>query len=349
MKEIVERLAEELNKTITEDYEGDKPKFSREGYKTFEISKKNFHKLQALKDDKKIGFVDGGNTEILGSANFSLQLLRVYGCILSNNKIVSSTKNEFFTLIKSFGGEEIRYACEFFQLRGEVLAEKKDLELSSADNTIKEGAFNAKISKIGEIARRFAEIRMAEKIMDDLGEEDIIMLDGTLESNYTNEEKYLESLYEKAKQKKVLVTAIAKTTAMFTEKGNNLLGLLNNIGEEAMWYYYPIAETNTKNHKANLYVTKLNPKTRYVFRFESFKEQKNEINKTLGRIATNSKDFIFPGYPYGLIKADSLARVPNKEKEHYKTLFIAKTGKNGSKLEKYLNSGNAHSILDKQH
>jgi len=349
MKEIVEKIIIELDKSMSEDYEGDKPKFSREGYKTFEISEKNFHNVDVLKDDRKICCVDGGNSEILGSANFSLQLIRVYAYVSLKNKFVSSEKNDFFLLIKTVGGKEIKFNCEIFPIKGDVLIDCEDLELDISDETIKQGIFNAKTEKIGELARRFSEIKIAEKIIGKLDPGDMIVMDGTLESSYTNEQKYLEKLYEKAKQRKVLVVALAKTTTMLTEKGNNLLGLLNNIGEEKLWYYHPLAEVSNQSHKADICVAKLNKKTEHVFRIEIYKEQKQDINKAIEMLASNSTDLSFPGYPYGLVKADSLARVSNSEKEHYKALLIAKTGKKCNKLAKYLSSANSHSILDKQH
>lgn len=348
MKEIVEKIILEIDKNISKNYEGDTPKLAEE-YKTFEISKKNFHKFEITKEDKKICFVDGGNAEIIGSANFSLQLIRVYACVFSKNIVVQSKKNDFFLLAKTVGGKEIKYECEIFPIKGETLIDVNDLGLDYSDETIKEGIFNAKIGKIAELARRFSEIKLAEKMIEKLDKEDIIVLDGTLESNYTNEEKYLERLYDTGLKNNVLITALAKTTTILTKNGNNLIGLLNSIGEKDLWYYHPIAETNNKKHKAEIFVVRLNKKAEHVFRFEAFKEQKNKIGLILGKIALNSTDISFPGYPYGLIKADKIARISNKEKEGYTALFLAKMGKIGVKLNKYLSSQNAHLILDNQY
>ncbi len=60
----------------------------------------------------------------------------------------------------------------------------------------------------------------------------------------------------------------------------------------------------------------------------------------------NAKDPVFPGYPYGLLVADKFARVSNNEKEYIQTIIKSNAGKNWAKIKKYMNSFDAHSILD---
>lgn len=334
IKEITDKIVKELDKIVVSSK--GKAKFSKQGYKSFEFNKKNYRKVEAKDSEIQVCFIDGGNSEIVGTTNFSLQLVRVYGCVFSGNKKIKDIRNEFFVLVRAKGGKEIKYYCDMFPIKGDVLADK--LEFDSMDPTIKDGVFRAKIGKIGEIVRRFSEIRLAEEMC----EKGIVVLDGTLEGNYPDEEKYLERLFNKGVEKDVLITALAKTNNIFTEKGDNWIAVLNCTG---MWCYYPTVEIKDDKHKAEMYFVKLNDKSEHVFRFEVFKEQKMDIDKVMGQLAKNSIDIGFPGYPYGLIRADKLARVSNKEKEHYKVVFMAKTGK---KLEKYLNSANAHQILDSQ-
>ncbi len=345
MKEIVDKVIEELEKNVSLDLSGDKIKFSRPGYTGIEFSEDNFHKFNVADNDVKVGFVDGGNAEIFSGGNFSLQLVRVYGCVFLRNKKVDEVKNEFFVLIRAVGVGDIEYKCEIFSLNGERLVDVGDLKFSSVDETIKEGVFRGDISKIGNIVRRFSEIRLAEKVAEllDVG---VVVLDGTLESNYTNERRYLDRLYEKAKEKGVVVCGLAKTTAMFTEKGNNVVGLLNNVGPDFMWWYHPVADISCEDHKADMFFVKLNDKSKYVFRFEVHNKGDYNIAEILGILVKNSKDLMFPGYPYGLITADKFARVSNKEKEYYKSIFIAKMGRKSENIAKYVSSGDAHSILD---
>ena len=65
----------------------------------------------------------------------------------------------------------------------------EDLEISSNDNSIKIGSERAPISKVTNMARRFAELSLAATVSADY-----IVIDGTLEATFKNEEKYLTNL-----------------------------------------------------------------------------------------------------------------------------------------------------------
>ena len=74
---IVKKILESIGQNLTT---ATYPKFSGEAYRAHKIDVKNFHEIKNLNTNKKIAFVDGGNAEILGAANFSLSLIRV--CLL---------------------------------------------------------------------------------------------------------------------------------------------------------------------------------------------------------------------------------------------------------------------------
>lgn len=348
MKDIVGKIIESINKGNTSK-EDDFVKFSDNRYKAVKISKDNFKEIKKINSDKKIAFIDGGNIEILESSNFSLQIIRIFYVIYQNNKRLKTGKEEFFILVNSFNkNDEIHYKTEIFLLKNQsLLLKKEDLIFNSFDETLKEGIFRTNISKIGEIARRFAELQFAINLIDELNEGDIIIRDGTLQSSVTNEGKYFDEIYKKALGKNIMITALSKTTDLFTNAGNSVINALNNLSSMPIWYYYPVVEINNKEHKAEMYFIKLHEKSKYIFRFEVFKENNFDINKILSLLQDNSKDPVFLGYPYGLIEADRFARVSNKEKEYFKTLFMAKAGKDWHKIERSLSSVNAHDVLDR--
>ena len=95
-----------------------------------------------------------------------------------------------------------------------------------------------------------------------------------------------------------------------------------------LWYYYPVAEINHPDHSAEMYFVKFHPSSRYTFRFEIEKNRAKELSRKgieeiLGIIASNSVDLRFPGYPYGLVDADYIARIRSDEKETQKALFMS--------------------------
>jgi hypothetical protein len=201
---------------------------------------------------------------------------------------------------------------------GHKLVREEDLFISSNDASIKSGLERAPIAKITNIARRLAELSLATEMQDKV---DFVVLDGTLEKTFTNEEAYLSRLKEN-------VTALAKSSSLFTVNGNSPLILLNKLCSEGTWSYF-------LENKS--YFVKLHEKTKHVFRFEGNKE-------VLPFLVDNSSDALFLGYPYGLILVDQFARVSNEEKNSLKMNFLLKA--ENKEIAEYLNSSNAHDILD---
>ena len=131
-----------------------------------------------------------------------------------------------------------------------------------------------------------------------------------------------------------------------TDKGNSISNALNKFNIDGKWLYNPVVEIKSSNHKAEMAFVKLHEKSKYVFRFEIYKYQKEKINDVLNLVANNCNDSVFIGYPYGLIESDRNARVSTQEKEMMLTLFSTKFGKDWEKIKESLSSIDAHEILD---
>ncbi|MEK6891789.1 MAG: DNA double-strand break repair nuclease NurA [Nanoarchaeota archaeon] len=339
--EVIEKILESIDEKslLTEMY----PKFSGEGYRAYKIDVKNFHEIKKSNSYKKIAFVDGGNAEIIGSANFSLNLIRVCCVIYQNNKKINAKKFDIFAFIKAVNeNNEICYQASFFSAGN--LINIDEMSFSSFDHTLMNGINRAEISSAANAIRRFVELKMAKSVSDSKSA-DVIVLDGNLQSTMTNENKYLNDLYESCTKNNVILSAISKTNSLFTDNGNLLSAVLMSISKLPVWFYHPIAEINSYNHKAEMFFAKFNAKSKHVFRLEIFNVQKMAAEEVINEIASNCCDPIFVGYPYGLVEADRIARASNQEKESLKTMFLVKL--RNKNIEKYLNAANAHEILDK--
>ena len=337
IKKILESIGE--NSLLTEMY----PKFSGEGYRAYKIDVKNFHEIKKSNSCKRIAFVDGGNAEIIGSVNFSLNLIRVCYVIYQNNKKISTKKIDIFAFIKAVNeSNEICYRASFFSAGNSINID--EVSFSSFDPTLMNGINRADISSAANAIKRFAELKAAKSVSDSKLA-DVIVLDGTLQSTMTNENKYLNNLYESCTENNVIISAVSKTNSLFTDNGNLLSAVLSSISRLPVWFYHPIAEINSHNHKAEMFFAKFNTKSKYVFRFEIFNIQKMAAEQVMNELASNCCDPIFVGYPYGLVEADRIARASNQEKESLKTMFLVKL--RNKNIDKYLNASNAHEILDK--
>jgi hypothetical protein len=74
--DVLREISKNLNDSISN--KGNLINLSYEDYEPVEINEKNFHNIERDIKNRKIVFIDGGNSEILKSSNFSLQLIRVY-------------------------------------------------------------------------------------------------------------------------------------------------------------------------------------------------------------------------------------------------------------------------------
>lgn len=288
--------------------------------KKIKIDKNNFQPITPRKEEKKektLAFIDGGQAEILSAANFCLSFLRLFAQTFDRqNRRLNSQKNEFYLLTYAQEKEnKLFYFSKVFPF-DKNLIEESDLLIDSNDETIRNGLERAPVSKIASLARRFAELSLASQI-----QADFVLLDGTLTPTFKNEEKYLAKLSPS-------VSALAKTSSLFTPSGNSPLVLLNKASPFPLWSYFLANQT---------YFVKLHEKAWHIFRFEGAPE-------VLPYLVAQSQDPLFLGYPYGLIFADRFARISNQEKDSLKTQFLLHP--NNRALLDYLATADAHNILD---
>jgi len=307
---MLRQVAEHLRKMLTSFSEQDSLLFNN---KMIKLQKENFAPIQETSTDKSVAFIDGGQAEIVSAGNFCLSFIRVAALVFVNNKKIKDYKHEFYLLTTArYNNQDLLYESKIF---GDRLFDEQDLLISSQDSSIKTGIERAPISRVSGAARRFAELALAKK-----SDADIIVLDGTLEATFRNEEKYLDLPGQ--------VCSVAKSSSLFTTSGNSPVVVLNRMGLPGCWSYFIEDDS---------YFVKLHPWSKHVFRFMGHKE-------VLSLLIGNSKDALFLGYPYGLIAADRFARVSNSERNNLRISFLLR--KENKEISEYLSAMNAHEILD---
>jgi len=360
--EAARKLVEILDINTVERSLG-KP-FLRQDYKTLPIVAENFRRIKTSEKKGRIAFVDGGNQEILHAPNFSVQINRVYynifnGCTRENAKKLP-TRVEFFSATYSdFQNDKLFFKTLIFPLRDEYktyMPNEKDLCFDSSDRTMMIGLQRADISRVASVARRFAEWKFASHVMkEELEEENMLVVDGTLQAPYTNEPKYVEKIQRLALHKNVHFAGLSKTCELHTTTGLSLAGAVRKLASEnsvsGIWYYL-VASISSPDHKAILLMVKLHPNAERIFRFEIFSEDP-DINgeipeRALEWLSYNSSDISFPGYPYGLIDADMFARVREDEVEGYQLLLLSEISKQGKweKFARHIQASDTHDILN---
>ena len=323
------------------------PLFGDSRYKSVAFDKNNFHGI-SYSSEKTLCFVDGGNQEVVSAPNFSVQFVRCYANFFKGKKRArEALKTEFLSVAKAEGREgKIFFNAGIIPVSGLDLLPKEGVLFDSQDDALKEGVGRARISVVGGLARRFAEWALAEKAMDFLGKGDAVVRDGTLQTSVEREAFHAKKAFSKAKEKGVFLTGLAKTSTLFTTTGMPLVSAVKKISPKGKWFYSPLVENSHPDHPADLFVVKLHEKSKHAFRFEWFKELEFDENVFAG-LAENASDPTFLGYPYGLIEADEMARVTNKETLGLRQLVANKFGLEWASVEEFSSASNAHDVLDR--
>jgi hypothetical protein len=197
-------------------------------------------------------------------------------------------------------------------------------------------------SKMGNIARRILELKMAAEAAEN--EKDaVIVLDGTLEAVFEGEDRYLQRLYDSAEKNRNIVVALAKTNTVLATDGRLFAETLENNSPNGAWRYWNVAEISSEKHRAELEFVKLHEKSKHVFRLEVYKKRAKDAEKAVNTLAMTANDVTFPGYPYGLIITDRIARVSEADAEY----LMARNIESEKKFKGGINALNAHEILDR--
>ena len=284
---------------------------------------------------QKIAFVDGGNGELAKAPNFSLQFVRIYASIFKNNQRIHQEKQEFYVAVVADRKEDrIVYTTQTFDTQFDI---KHSFDIN--DSTLSTSNHSVSPSTIAEAVRKFAEIKLAAKIMAHLENGDLLVRDGELNAQITFEEKYLKELLDEAVKKNISVCGFSKTTTLLTDAGNSAVAALSAINDSGTWYYLPEQAAEPKTA-----FVKLSPLAKHVFRTDFFNLQKT--GEIMFLLSENAKDPSFLGYPYGLVDADLRARVSRQECAALSLQFMTQFGEN---FKHQISALNAHEILNTIH
>lgn len=363
--EVAKKVAQDLDRRIVEQELGD-PFLGNRNYRSYPLNPKYLTQIRRVESSRSFAFVDGGNQELIGAPNFSVQLNRTYFNIFERAKMTRPeslpNKVEFISLTHAdFANGKIYYHTSTFPLNekcSKYVPDLSDVSFDSADRRIMAGSARADIRRVASITRRFAEWQCARQILEnELDSEDILVMDGTLWTGFPNESKYAKAVYTTAHEKGILCSGLSKTSRLLTTTGLSLSGAVRRLALDnevgPVWYYYPIADSLSTDHQAAIFLLKLSDQSQRIFRYEINSGQAKslnpeELNEIFSELSINASDLSFPGYPYGLIDADDNARVRFEELETYRVLLLSEISKLGSaaKFVRHMQSSDAHDVLN---
>jgi hypothetical protein len=280
-------------------------------------------------------FIDGGQALLLDTPHFCVAFLRAHAIVYkSARRIVSTTSEAYIIISASPSAHNISYTTEILPLRGSFPLQRL-LSFDSLDSTIRTGTKRFSPSSVVSIARRFAELHLASEIIKTLQQEDMLLMDGSLQQSYTNEEQLLAKL-KQSQEQSATVIGLSKTNSVLTTAGTSFAQHLAQF--PGKWYYAPVGKP--LNNSPHISFAKLHEKSSQVFMMDSF-QPLEAMHYTA--LASYAHDPVFLGYPYGLIEADRAARITATEAASLQFQLTEKLGKSFHNFS----TKNTHAILDR--
>ncbi|MGQ9583049.1 MAG: DNA double-strand break repair nuclease NurA [Thermoplasmatota archaeon] len=366
LPEALRRAAEALDR-CTRDTNLGSPEFGDSRYVPCPLEASRFHQIPLSEPGSAVGFVDGGNREILHAPELSVQLARVGLSIFRGGRRLPlrslPPKFDFLCVARALReNDEIVFDAELFPLEPEAsrfLPDPADLRLNSRDDALTAPGFRADISVVGAAARRFAEWAALTRVIEEEMEQgDLVVRDGTLQTALRNEAGAARRAFGAAEGRGVVLTAIAKTSTLFTSTGVSLTAAIDELARRcglgaSCWYYHPIVRNEHPEHRAEIFVCRLHPSSNHVFRVEILREQARAMSggdfaRVFAELRAGSCDLSFPGYPYGLVDVDGAARVRRGEAEVLGALLSSALAEAGAweRVRRRRSATDAHELLD---
>jgi len=324
-------------------FEGDRPFTELRGYKAVPFSADNYRELKSV--EAPLVFVDGGNAELLGSSTVSFSYLRAASVEFNKKKKARIIKDEFPAIAKTEIGEGGRARVRVTLFRGK----EEEFVFDPMDESLRKGLFRATPSDVIGVARRILELEVARNaVLSSEKSSGLVVLYGTLQCFFRQELRALEGLRSAAMEKGWAVASLAKTSSITTASGASLSASLIANAPCETWAYCPLFAVENEFHPAEISYARLHKKAKAAFRFEVLSDflSARSMEEYASMLAANSSDPAFFGYPYGLVFADSIARVSNEELEYLKARMFSLAKDRQGIISMVEQENNPHSVLD---
>ncbi len=289
-------------------------------FKSFPIKKGNFNALEADNIRLPLFFIDGGSQELYKKGKSAFYAIKIAYSKFYSKERVEDKVYETIARIDRDSYSRTSFKDEL------LFIYKKEIKTKPEEN------LEENINQV----RRILEIGCAKHICSK-NKNVIIVIDGSLFWREFDKEDVYE-LIELAHINNNRLVGFSKSSSLTTNKGNNALDIINEIGpRKQAWLYFPLF-FGTKGLKSGCF--KLHARAPLAFRFDILNHKETitkENQEAIKALMLNSTDGCFLGYPYGLVYVDQIARVSNKEAEYLRMKHFLSKRKENIK---------AHDILD---
>lgn len=283
---------------------------------------------------KTVVFVDGGNGDVLRSANVNVQFVRLAAVFYQGSNRVKREQKEFFVVTVARKRDlDLVFEARMFDVNGGIMG--TSMIVDSLDPALRSGYHRVTPEVVGSHVRKLEEVKFAKEIVRELKQGDVLVRDGDLLLTGPHVSDELRALRLAGENLKVHILGLSKTSRLCADSGASATALISSIAPGGVWYYFVDGFVG---------FVKLHGRSKHVFRFDVFSHDRASLPDTLGALIPLSADPVFVGYPYGLVDVDKCARVSDHELRQLRLRFSLKAKGLFDSLEA---SVDAHDILNK--
>jgi hypothetical protein len=269
-----------------------------------DLNRLSFTRIQEVKSHGRVGAVDGGSATVVKGRSFLIVVYRSASVIFQNGKRIRQKNLPLSLEIISQAGISEKYFSAYRDLTGE--------EPSGAPG----------IEKMLDRLRLFSEWKLAQELLDELNQGDMLLIDGSLKASIAPPYNFFMQITQKAKEKGVHLVGVSKTSTLYWGDRSPLIPAVVKIGERfcphCKWFCQISADelrTKSPSYFGTIYVAKLKASSDFAFRVDVNRFDQVDPNVVFSFLSNLSGDPAFLGYPYPLAAAHNLARITAVEVE----------------------------------
>ncbi len=264
----------------------------------------SFGRIQEMKLDGRVGAVDGGSATVVKGRSFLIGIYRTGSVIFYDGKRIEQKTLPLKLEIISQADISKRYFSAYRDLTGEEPSEAPGIE------------------KMLDRLRLFSEWKLAQGLLDELSQGDMLLIDGSLKASIAPPYNFLLKITQKAKEKGVHLVGVTKTSTLYWGDRSPLIPAVVKVGERfcpnCNWFCQISADelhTKSPSYFGTIYVAKLKASSDFAFRVDVNRFDQVNPNIVFSFLSNLSSDPAFLGYPYPLAAAHNLARITKGEVE----------------------------------
>jgi hypothetical protein len=264
----------------------------------------SFHIIKEEEPRGLVVAVDGGSASVVKGRSFLIGVHRVGAVSFRQGKRVDQKIFPLKLEIISRADLPGLYRSAYRDLVGEEPSEVPAME------------------KMLDRLRLFSEWKMAQRVLVDLTQGDMLLLDGSLKASIAPPYHFVLDFCQQAKEKGVHLVGVSKTSTLYWGDKSPLIPAVIRKGEKfqpnSKWFCQMSDEkihTTSSSYFGRIFVARLKASSEFGFRIDVNRFDPVDANHIFSTLSWLSGDPSFLGYPYPLAAAHSVARITLSEIE----------------------------------